>query len=280
MNISIPNVSIEKKNKTFKDYIFTNKCRITSWLCGFISLYFECSEYDWETKTIWIFSYGTLAVIIPIIAAGLLQAGHCVLEKKQELDIENLRKAAEDFYTIQGEIPTIIQNYVTAIYENLNLSHEDRITLYLPGDKDFFPCARYSRNPSTTAIKRSSYPKGRGVIQKVWDVGWWFDNSFPSPSKRKTYRSYHKDKYNLTFTEVKKLSMQALLYCGIRISDISGREPIAILIIESTNSNSCEENDIKNKLAKELDKLVPLLENAIIRSCIPNQSIIEAEEGF
>ena len=74
--------------------------------------------------------------------------------------------------------------------------------------------------------------------------------------------------------------MKAIFYCGKRISDHLGREPVGILIIESTKQNRFEKEEIHIKLIREVDKLVPLLENETIRSCIPNQSIIEKEEGF
>ncbi len=270
---------IKNRPRRLFEFIKNNKCRAGSWLCGICSAWFGVAEYSWEECQIFGIESGILSVIIPLIAAGVLSGVACYAENKNIKDADNSRE--NSFVdSIKNAIPEIVSNVVIAIYENLGLSENDRITLYLSYKNDFLPCVRYSRNPNIRSIKRPKYSKSQGVIQKVWEHDWWFDNEFPEPNKKRAYRKYHKDLYQLSADDVKKLSMKAVFYCGKRISDHLGREPVGILIIESTKQNRFEKEEIYIKLTKEVDKLVPLLENAAIRSCIPNQSIIEEEEGF
>ena len=249
-------------------------------LLGILSSWMGAAEYQWEKQKVFFCEYGILSVVVPLVLASILQAVHCYLGQQQQSAIDKLKKDADAFYSIKRQIPTIIKIYVSGIYQNLNLTNDDRITLYLSCDGGFLPCSRYSLNPSILSIKRPIYRNKQGVIQQVWMNAWWFDNKFPNPANEREYRNYHKENYGLTAAEVKSLSMKAELYCGIRILDTSNREAIAVLIIESMNKNSLDELVIKEKLEKEIAKLAPLLENTAIRSCIPNQSIIEAEEGF
>ena len=270
---------IKNRPRRLFEFIKNNKCRAGSWLCGICSAWFGVAEYSWEKCQILGVKWGVLSVIVPLVVAGVLSGIAYYVENK---DIKNTDIAKDDLSieSIKNAIPTIVSNFVIAIYESLGLSEDDRITLYLSDKDDFLPCARYSRNPNICSIKRPKYSKSQGVIKKVWENDWWFDNEFPDPNKKSAYQKYHREQYQLSANDVKKLSMKAIFYCGKRISDYSGREPIAVLIIESTRRNRFEKEEIHIKLIREVDKLVPLLENETIRSCIPNQSIIEKEEGF
>lgn len=261
-------------------FSLNNKLKFISWVFLVTSAWMGVAEYSWEKLKLCGIDAGILSVIIPIVAAGIIQAINLYLESREAASIDELKNSLKDFNTIKNTIPVIINNFVIAIYENIDLSQEDRITLYLPYLNKFNPCSRYSRNPEFRSIKRTQYDKPHGVIKKAWENDWWFDNNLPNPSQKKEYKKYQKDKYGLTANDVKNLSMPAVLYCGKRISNSSGRDPIAILIIESTNKDSFEENDIREKLEREIDKLIPLLENETIRCYIPNQSIVDQEEGF
>ena len=264
----------------FKEFILNNKCRILSWIFGVCSAWFGCCKYNWEKSKICDIEWDVLSFIIPFIISGVLQGVHLYLERKNTVSIREMETKLRDFNSIKNAIPAIIHNFIFTIYENLDLGVDDRITLFLPCDDGFSSCSRYSHNSKTRPIRLTKYKRDRGVIQKIWDVGWWFDNHFPSPSGNKKYQKYQKEHYNLSKTDVANLSMKAVLYCGKRIDDSSNRTPIAVLIIESTNKNSFNEEDMKKKLEKEIEKLIPLLENETIRKCIPNQSIIDKEEGF
>lgn len=270
----------ESSSHRLNEFIKKNKCRIGSWLFSICSAWFGVAEYGWLKQKIWCIDLKFVCIIIPVIFAGILQAIHLYFEHLEKIRIKDLEEKLNGFNAIKKAIPEIINNSVIAIYENISLSIDDRITLYLLCEDAFLPCARYSGNPSILPIKRTKYNKNKGVIQKVWETGWHFDGKFPNPTNVKEYQKHHIKKYGLNRAEVKALSMRPTLYCGIRISDTTGREPIAVLIIESMKKNNIEEQIIREKLEKEIDKLVPLLENEIIRSCIPNQSIIEVEEGF
>ena len=261
-----------------------NILKIVSVVLVLISTWLGAIDYKWEKETWYGIPFGPVIITIIALLIIVLQMTQQKKEKnlEEELDVWKVKyhKVSQELSVISVEIPAIIKNIVIEVYENLGLESNDRITLYLFSQRMFFPCARYSKDPNKASIKRTKYDMRKGIIGKIWSNGWFFDNQFPDPADVRQYKKYSREKYELSPGEVANLSMQAVLYCGLRISDSLNRTPVAILVVESNERSRIKENEIRGVIEKECKKFVPLLENQTIRSHIPNQSIIDQEEGF
>jgi len=249
------------------DWAENNWCNIISSITGLAVAWLGASEYSWQKDSL----YRAGSIVLLTAATGILQT----IQKHKEA-IQRQRSNE----SLALAMPPIIRNYVIGIYENMGLGTEERITLYLHNENYFLPCARFSRNSNFKGIKRPYYRNDRGVIEKVWSLGWYFDNKFPDPANGSGYYEYCRDTYKYCKKDVDSLSMKARFYCGIRIEDSLHRDSYAMIIIESMNPNYMTETEAKKQLTREAKILVPLLENKIVRDTIPNQSIVGKEEGF
>ena len=269
-------VDIEAQSKVpfLLVWIWNNVWKVLTWVAGI--LVFILGIGQWDLKT-------TISLLV-LIGAGGCQARQAWLDYKAEQKKEQLEKENQELkkenQAFKESIPAITTSLVIGIFERLKLREDDRLTLYLFSDNQFRPCSRHSRNPNYKKFRRTSYDTDRGVIGKVWSNGWCFDNAFPDPKDKKQYAKYCKEKYNLSQKEVKELSMQARFYCGIRINDSLDRTPFAMLIIESMDFQRFSCDALKKALEQEIRPFTSLLEDSGFRKYIPNQGIVEQEEGF
>lgn len=255
-------------------WIWNNIWKVLTWVAGIVVFILGIAQ--WNSATI--------MTLFILLLAGCFQARQAWLDHKIEQKNDQVEKENQDLkkenQAFKESIPAITASLVIDIFERLKLKEDDRLTLYLFSDNQFRLCSRHSRNPNYKKFRRTSYDTDRGVIGKVWSDGWCFDNAFPDPKDKKQYAKYCKKKYNLSPNEVKELSMQARFYCGIRISDSLNRTPFAMLIIESMDFQRFSCDTLKKALEQGIRPFTSLLEDSGFRKYIPNQGIVEQEEGF
>jgi hypothetical protein len=165
-------------------------------------------------------------------------------EKNQQLE--------EDFANTIQDMRSLCHGYLCLLAEGpLEFSESkgshERITLYAyDSSGQFLPLARYSRNPEYTGNVRPFYPKDQGVISRTWSDGWCFVSDYPDPKEKPEEYLMRCKRDGIPEEVIKDLGMPSRLYCGYRISDTRGREQIAVIITESTDSNRYNEKKLKN----------------------------------
>lgn len=123
---------------------------------------------------------------------------------------------------------------------------EARVTLYIhDGEQMFIPFGRYSTNPLFSQPGRSEYPDNQGAISHGWQKGWYFDST-----NKNDYVAHNSKKYEMPTEVLKKVKMQSKLFAVKRIDNHNG-QPIALILVESTNATQFTEDDIKDILTKE-----------------------------
>jgi len=110
----------------------------------------------------------------------------------------------------------------------------ERITLYAHDYDHFIPIGRVSFTPEYSKKGRPSYPEKEGCIAQTWKNGWHFANDYPDPETDPNRYSQRCKMDNLSEENLNEIGMKSRLYCGYRISDTSGKKPMAVLIIEAT----------------------------------------------
>jgi len=199
-------------------------------------------------------------------------------DENSMLNAKNLQ-LDEDLATSIQDMRSLCEGYLYAIAEGplkfceSEGSHE-RITLYAHDSSgQFFSIGRYSRQPDYRKPGRSSYPEDQGVISRTWKNGDNFTKDYPD--RKQDPCGYHErcKKDGLSEDVINELGMPSRLYYGYRISNTQGREPIAVLITESTNPERYTEIFLENlfkgkeqeylrDLTERLSKWMPNLKEA------------------
>ncbi len=185
--------------------------------------------------------------------------------------------------SLAQDFEAISQGYITSIARNLGFGSKtektERITIYAHDSANnvFIPFGRYSSNPKYERRGRDFYPNNQGCIAKTWEHGRWFINDYPEwNTKQKDYIERAKeDGYKPTVT--KKLNMKSTLYFGWRVLDTKGDKKLAVLIVESTDSNRWTKEQLEEYFEREDRKLSEIVERLAPR--LPKISSAR-KEGF
>ena len=155
----------------------------------------------------------------------------------------------------------------------------ERITLYvLDPNGDFVPAGRYSANPEFNRTGRDRYPAGEGCIAKAWQNEWFYETNFPCPIANWPGYVAAQAKFDISTETSERLGMRSRLYYGRRISSLTSTQPIAIVMVESTDPERFTERQLRTALSnEELEFCGRLVET--VRSRIANPSDIK-KMGF
>lgn len=213
-------------------------------------------------------------LVITIPLSGVVSIWLTIIrhrEKEESPNIETLKKKL-NFYS--DNINTLADGLLYSFATELNLGNADRVTIYASlktsaGGDEFVPIARYAGNPSYRTKGRTSHPSNEGIISRAWHDGSCFDNKVPNPEKKQEYVNYHLQNYRITDTICAAMKMKSRLYYGWRVRDSSGKNPIAVIIIESTNNSRFKKEELdsffenKDRFLREfVTNIRPLLPSA------------------
>lgn len=153
---------------------------------------------------------------------------------------------------------------------------DERITIYLHDNKGYFySIGRYSSNPDYSSKSREVYPSGQGNISKAWEKGWYFSNDYPDPLSEPVLYSERCSRDGISPEILERIRMKSRLYFGYRIS--KAHVPLAVIIIESTQHDRYDYNQLRGILAEEGHYLCYLVDS--LSKWMPNLN--EARErGF
>jgi FtsZ-binding cell division protein ZapB len=127
----------------------------------------------------------------------------------------------------------------------------ERITLYAHDYDHFIPIGRVSFAPEYAKKGRPSYPEGEGCIAQAWKNIWHFANDYPDPEVCPKEYTQRCKIDSISEEYLDEIGMKSRLYCGFRISDTSGKKPMAVLIIEATSPDRYTEVSLRKILNEE-----------------------------
>ena len=140
------------------------------------------------------------------------------------------------------------------IFNQLQLTFNDRISLYLHKTSHFVLAARYSSNSAFHSNHRSEFPDNQGVIGKSWTTDQPIQETFSENEEE--YIEQHLDQ-GFTKQIIRRLTMKSKLLVAIPIKKNSF-DKHGVLLIESTQINGLTENII-NDVMKYSDVMLHLL---------------------
>lgn len=187
---------------------------------------------------------------------NLIIGSEKLIEEKSKLKTEN-EQLKEDASQFSEDVNSLCENYLYKLakgpmkFGSVDGCYE-RMTLYAHSSNgSFIPIGRVSYNPEYSKKGRISYPDNQGCIAKAWRDDWHFSNDYPDPetSSKRYYQRCEKD--GVPEGVMRTIKMKSRLYCGFRIWDSSGIEPLAVLIAEATHPNRYEEDELKAIFQKE-----------------------------
>lgn len=174
-----------------------------------------------------------------------------LIEENEQLKKEN-EQLKEDTSQLSEDVNSLCENYLFKLakgpmkFGTVEGCHE-RMTLYAHSSNgSFIPIGRVSFNPEYSKKGRVSYPDDQGCIAKAWQNDWYFSNDYPNPETA-TKRYYQRcEKDDIPESVMQGIKMKSRLYCGYRILDNSGTEPLAVLIVEATDPGRYTEDELRN----------------------------------
>lgn len=140
------------------------------------------------------------------------------------------------------------------VFNQLQLTSNDRISLYLHKTSHFVLAARYSTNSAFHSNHRSQFPDNQGLIGKCWTIDQSLQESFSENEEE--YIQQHLDQ-GFTKQIIRKLTMKSKLLIAIPIKKNSF-DKYGVLLIESTHTDGLTENII-NDIIKYTDVMLHLL---------------------
>ena len=140
------------------------------------------------------------------------------------------------------------------VFNQLQLTSNDRISLYLHKTSHFVLAARYSSNSDFHSNHRSQFPDNQGVIGKSWTIDQPLKESFSENEEEYTQQNLDQ---GFTKQIIRKLTMKSKLLVAVPIKKNSF-DKHGVLLIESTNTNGLTENII-NDVMKYSDVMLHLL---------------------
>lgn len=225
---------------------------------------------------------GWVLLIIIILSSGLhiwrqVKNSKTIekLEKDKNKEIQSLNQSQENLnlkiQQLESQLSKINSNSIEMIelnlsylYERMKLNNNARITLYKFINDEFYVLGRYSRNDELKRRGRNSYKK-EGLIFKAWLEEKFFKTTgVPLPfHKNGNFNKKYYDTLNriapIDKTTVLNMNMKSrsfyLKTLGNRLQNTS------IIVIESSEENAFQENDINSVLNKdEQERLVTFVE--------------------
>ncbi|WP_337970234.1 hypothetical protein [Virgibacillus salexigens] len=151
-------------------------------------------------------------------------------------------------------VPQMISKY---IFHYLNLTYDDRITIYRYNNDKFIPVGRYSENRELSLQGRSEYPKNKGFIAKSWGNGKYHIDNLPNfETEPKLYLEDVANKSNMNKGVIKGLSMKSRCYFCKNLKNRSNMEDKAVVVIESLKASFKDIDKIERTLDGEFGKLL------------------------
>lgn len=128
-------------------------------------------------------------------------------------------------------------------------SQAERITIYAhdPREQCFIEIARFSENPvyKKKSTNRVTYPDAQGCISLAWQRGIYFAKDYPDPVQDLEGWVGRCGRDGVPDELARRFNMKSRLYFGFRVNALD-REPLAVVIVESTDPDRYTEEDLRD----------------------------------
>lgn len=218
--------------------IATSVLGLVSFVVGLFSL--------WESHPRVVIALGVFAAVICVLQ---VIAAHNALKKaksmaEKDADIarlsRKLSRVEEELQISQSKF-ALYEQMLSRILSNvairLNLSSEDRVSIYKREGTTFVLLARHSRNPKFHESKRRAvYPADQGCIARAWEHGEHEITGLPDPrqSPPNYVEAQHK-RCNVPLDVASEFTMKSRSYAAFALRHLTIDQPRAVLVFESTN---------------------------------------------
>jgi len=230
--------------------------------------------YEIDKKIFWekIESQDLGLVILIIVFLLNIYLGIKIISKnqsKQELtnNIEQLglkiQQLENDIDKIRRDSMEVFNEHLAAIFYKLNLRDNERISFYKFQDEKFHIIGRYSLNPDLAKRNRKYYPSDEGLIGLAWRNGEYHLNEGIPEFKHGTKKAYYdfiKSIAPINEETLKNMNMKSRSFYLKAFTDSKNINRIAIIVLESENSNVFNFSEIRQKVNYEETQLVSFIE--------------------
>lgn len=188
--------------------------------------------------------------------------------QNQENDnkISDLETTLNDVVTETNEL---FNSYLKLLSNNLDFTHNERISVYKVIENQFVMIGRTSESPNLKLAGRPNYPLNEGFIGKGWDEGEFFISDLPDPDARNGTTYYNAITNHVTIDKavVDSLKMKSRTYYVFRMDGFNN-EPKALIVAESKSENAFTEQSVQDKLEVVSQPLVMFIEkiNPLIKT--------------
>ncbi len=128
----------------------------------------------------------------------------------------------------------LVITWMKGAFKALDLTSNDRITIYYEYDGVFSLLARYSSNPTYKVIHRQKFPLNQGVISRAWQHGSYIERGCPSWEQPDEYKRFMVDTYGYEVDKIDLLTMKSCRYLAKAIVDAD--DHIGVIVFESSDS--------------------------------------------
>jgi len=223
-----------------------------------------------------------------LIICAIIKRLTPILDKDEQIEILHTRitelsEENKDWVEVCYEtIDALLHSLATGPLKfGENGAYTERISLYIHDDgvKKFIQLGRVSYNPEFGKLGKRVYTENEGCLGNTWNNGEGFSNHFTDPETDLDAYLEQMKRENINKNVVRAFNMKSRLYYGYRIMDVINRNPLAVIIVEST--------DLSRYSKDELHKVFTLSNRALFISrliekiypCLPKLQNAK-EEGF
>jgi hypothetical protein len=228
---------------------------------------------------------GTWLIVILVVSVVCLIWGGLGSHATLALMKLKCKELYESYFALKQESESksincyrLFSNWLYSYSNHLNLTVNERVSLYKL-DMNLFSCiGRYSENEIFNSKPSRFYPREQGGISRAWEVGVFEDTDAPDPEQDlQKWIEYNVENYNFTEEELLKIRMKSRAFYGVRLKN-SKNETTAVILFESLNSNGLQLGKLKRLLNdQEKTNLTALIES--LNEHIPTLESAR-EEGF
>jgi hypothetical protein len=201
----------------------------------------------------------------------------CSELNEKGLKIQELENSVERF---GQENTALFNNFLYLFAKSIGLKNEDRITVYKNSQDSFVTIGRYSPNPKYQSFHRKSIPITEGFIAKALEREEVFIDSLPECSKPKQIKNYHSAVSclcDITEDALSSLNMKSRTYYCKALTDPTGMNRKAIVVIESTKPQRFTQQTISEQIKTEEMRI-----QAFVEKCrfLPVDTSLANSKGF
>jgi hypothetical protein len=250
---------------------------------------------DWPHLSLWRTSWlSALAIcIIVSMAAGLVAInGRTKADLRTDEEMARLREKASAatvamndavarqdareaaILSILQDVTTVVNGYLLGLANGvLEMSDDDRVSLYIHDGQRFVAIGRYSASPAHIKKGRTFLPENEGCLGKAWLDGQCCSPRLPEPGTSRYSTS--QTELGLPLRTVDTLSMKPRFIYAHRICSMysASKEPVGVLVIESTKRARFTQQALRSALRDQDSYLGTLI--AVVRPHAPSVELME-----